>query len=233
VTRYYRLPDRSIVPSVSAVLDALSKPALTYWAAKTVATAAVEQRDYWSDLEDEVAIGWLKGATYRTTKKAADRGSAVHLAIESGDWRGVEAFRPAYEAMVAERGVPRVLARELVVWTGRYAGRLDCVAEFGDRILLVDWKTTGAVRASTELQLAAYAHAWANGSPDRPGLDGAAVVRLTDAGAYEWVEYDNDVLRAGVETFHSLLAVQSWQVRKGELKGATDIIDVERRSSCG
>lgn len=225
MTRYYRLPDRTLVPSVSAVLDALSKPALTYWAAKMVATAAVTQRDYWSDLDDEVAIGWLKGATYRTTKKAADRGTAVHTAIETGDWRGIEAFHPAYETMAAEHGAPRVVVAEKVVWTDRYAGRLDCVAEFDGGLFLVDWKTTGAVRASAELQCAAYVAAFES-REENPVLDGAAVVRLSDDGMFEWVAYDRRTLEAGYGTFMSLLQVMKWQVVRGEIKGATDIVDV-------
>lgn len=223
--RYYRLPDRRIVPSVSAVIDALSKPALTYWAAKVVAESAVKDRDYWSDLDDEVAVGWLKKATYRTTKKAADRGRDVHTAIETGDWRGVEAFRPAYDNMVAAHGEPRILVAEKVVWTDQYAGRLDCVAEFDSGLFVVDWKTTGAVRASTELQLAAYAEAF-DRMEGSPLLDGAVVVRLTDGGEFEWVEYTNEELCRGFETFMSLLAVMKWQVKKGELYGPSDVIDV-------
>lgn len=224
MSRYYRLPDRRLVPSVSAVLDALAKPALQYWSAKRVAEDAYDMRDYWSDLDREPAIGWLKKAPYRSMKKAADRGRDVHLAIETGEWRDVEAFRPAYDAMTAEHGLPSFLAKEKVVWTNRYAGRLDCVADFDGRLLLVDWKTTGAVRPSTELQCGAYAVAW-----ERRGfasLDGAVIVRLVDDGTFEWIEYDVDTLYNASGVFDSLLAVQAWQVRKGEITGASDIVDV-------
>lgn len=212
------------MPSVSAVLDALAKPAIAFWQAKVVAEAAYDQRDYWTDLDREPAIGWLKGAGYRGAKKAADRGSAVHLAIETGDWSQVEAYRPAFEEFVRVHGKVTVVARERVVWTDRYAGRLDAVIENDHGLILVDWKTTGAVRASTELQCAAYVAAWNRGA--NPFVDQAAVVRMTDGGVYEWVHYGLPVLQAAEATFMSLLAVQVWQVRKGELKGATDIVDV-------
>lgn len=70
--------------AVTAVIGALDKPALVYWAAKTTAEAAVDQSDVWqSRLKNEgrgSAIDYLKGARFRRGGRlsAADLGTQAH-----------------------------------------------------------------------------------------------------------------------------------------------------------
>ena len=156
-------------PSVTTILNSLPKHALKNWAAKMVATFAVDNQALISMMDRDEAIDWLKREPLRSTQRAANLGSAIHHAIDNDtiepdehaaaylqQWRHFnDAHQPTYEAS------------ELTVYNRNvgYAGTLDAIItspRTGCRYVL-DWKTGKGVYPESALQLAAYAHAqWAD-----------------------------------------------------------------------
>lgn len=77
------LLDGEKVDSVTGIIgDGLPKPALTNWAAREVATYAVDNIPLLHGLDRDAAIDLLKGAPYRDRDKAARRGTEVHKLAE-------------------------------------------------------------------------------------------------------------------------------------------------------
>lgn len=144
--------------SVTTLLGAgLPKEALVGWAAKHTAEVAVRKRDAWlpmAEEDEQAAINFLKGSRFRTSEKAADRGTNLHAVIEA---LALGAEPPDHdlphvkqiERFFAEHE-PEFLLSEATVYNlkYRYAGTLDGVVRFhagplkdtGD--LLFDAKTT-------------------------------------------------------------------------------------------
>ncbi|MQA91963.1 MAG: hypothetical protein GEU90_17365 [Gemmatimonas sp.] len=155
---------------VTTLLGGIPKPALTGWAARTVAEFAVEHKDSWTDLPPTDAVKLLKGAPWSQRDDAADRGSAVHAAVEAylkdrplPDGLTEDEFdcAVAVEAFLRQH-VAKVLAVELTVIsvTREYAGTLDLWALGRDgHTYILDWKTSGSVYVDHAVQLAAYANA--------------------------------------------------------------------------
>lgn len=164
------------VPSVTTILSQLSKPALTNWAAKEVATYAVENILAWQDLPADSAIDLLKRAPYRNMTKKGDIGTAVHTAIDS--WIGGQPvvedldLLPYVGGALAfmEDHVEKVIHSEVTIFnrTYKYAGTTDLLAELKDpsplgleahgATAIVDWKSGKAIYPEAALQLVGYAY---------------------------------------------------------------------------
>ena len=180
---YVHPADGEKVPGVTSVLNMLPKSFLKFWAAKAVATAAVENLGSVVGLamnDPEGAIDFLKRAPDRDVRQAADNGTAVHEMFEAkakalmgaGDApTRVDPTLAPYAAIFdgfVETFKPEFLILEGTVWSETYgfAGSFDFIAwvtdpETGERLLVIgDWKTTrSGVHEEVALQLAAYAHA--------------------------------------------------------------------------
>lgn len=161
--------------SVTTILRALPKDALKFWAAKTVAEFAYDDSANWLGMDRERAIDYLKREPLRFTGQRADRGSAVHAAVEAFSlgrpakpFSNVEERRcaAAFLAWAHEFDVA-FDATEFSVYSRRqrYAGTSDAivrvpvakleelwpenpwdVADGADHVrLLVDYKTSGDV----------------------------------------------------------------------------------------
>jgi hypothetical protein len=215
--RHYRTPDGELVPSITNVLGVLNKPALPRWAAKVVAEQAVAMRDSLPKLEEQEAIDLLKGAPWRNSSRAADRGTTIHAYLESRmagmdpkEISGEAArFRKAADQFLAE-WTPKPLHLEMTVFGDGYAGTGDLWAVLNSGATAVlDYKTSKAVYAEAALQLAAlaYARTTADGSP-APKVDEAWVVRIGEDG-YEAKQVKD--LSANYETFCALLTAWHWQ----------------------
>src|SRR5690554_103495 len=77
--RHYRHPvTGEEVPSVTNVIGVLDKPALPRWAAKVVAEQAWLLRGTLDELGRDEAVDVLKGAPWRKSTRAADRGTTIH-----------------------------------------------------------------------------------------------------------------------------------------------------------
>ena len=203
--RYYTSPrtNQKFV-SVTSILSTLDKPALRYWAAKQVATYAIEERNLWIPLaekEPKAALDLIKGAPWRTTENSAALGSAVHTAVETRVLGGdldvdkldtqvkpfinsflnfEKMFEPTWEMSEAT----------VLSYKYGYAGTIDAIASFNKPELglvgryLIDWKTgKSGPYPEAALQLSAYKHAdivlLPNGTEEElPATDGAIVVKL-------------------------------------------------------
>lgn len=203
-SRFYINPaDAQVkVPGVTTVVDQLPKPYLTYWAAREAAEAAVTNWDIVSQLvkrDPAGATDYLKSAHRRTSRSAADLGSAAHEYFERLA-RG-EAINPRHVhadvrphvrwfSEFLEQVQPEFLHLEETVWSDehQYAGSFDAIARVDGELVVLDWKTSKSVYDSVALQLSAYRYAnriilAADGeSVDVPALAGGAVLHVRPEG---------------------------------------------------
>lgn len=217
VNGYYRFDGRKYV-SVTTVLQALAKPALVPWAARTAAEAIFEHPDEIDTTEKAVA------AIYRKRDNAADRGSLIHSLAEAVargaeiDLAGVpDAARGYAQAFVAWARVmqPTPLFTEANVFsdTHGYAGTCDLIAVFPDKqIRLVDFKTSSDVYRETGLQLEAYRqadfivpHVGEVRRIPLPTVVETAAVLLRPDGTFEY-----RTMRGDFEAFLALMRVWRW-----------------------
>jgi hypothetical protein len=212
-----------VVPSVTTILGQLAKPALTNWAAKEVATYAVEQILAWQDLPADSAIDLLKRAPYRNMTKKGDIGTAVHTAIDS--WIGGEPvvenldLLPYVGAAISfmDDQVEKVIHSEVTIFnrTYKYAGTTDSIVTLKDgRTAIVDWKSGKAIYPEVALQLAAYANGEFIGTDDGetldpPSIDVGIVVHLPGDGNYTSREVP--LTPRLWKTFQALRTVQLWK----------------------
>lgn len=172
------------LPSVTSILDIISKPELDYWKRKKVAEAICAD----PDLSIENAIK----APDLVRDKAATLGSDIHHAIATGQnldpaeyldpWKGyVEAYKSFNEKM------PHTVnyAEQIVYSTDHnYAGQYDAVITFADgKKYLIDYKTSKNIYPKQHaLQLSAYRTAL------KEGVDGIAVIHLKPEGSFVFHE---------------------------------------------
>lgn len=183
------------VPGVTSILNMLPKGFLKWWAAKSVAQAAVDNLGEVVGITlkagPEAAVDFLKRSPDRDVKQAADKGTEVHDLFERmarGETIGrtppdmkpyIEIFE-GFERQFA----PEFLHLEATVWsdTHGYAGSFDWLGtvvdpDTGERVLAIgDWKTTrSGVHEEVALQLAAYKNADYIVLPDGSKLELPAV----------------------------------------------------------
>lgn len=174
--RHYVRPGGSKpLPSVTNIIGMKDKPGLPRWAAKMVAEFTADNLDTVSKIRDRAAvIDLLKGAPWRSSRNAADRGDAVHTWVDryvKGDAPTEEEVRAANRAeqgmwrqflgITARYGIQYVQS-EFTAWsdTHGYAGTADWMAKVGDvPLLLGDTKTGKNVYPEVGMQLAAIANA--------------------------------------------------------------------------
>lgn len=156
-----------------------TSPALMGWAVKTTAEYAVNNRAAWAPLADSdpgAAIDVLKEARFKTSGKAAARGTDLHRAAEAlalGELDpDVEPHIVPYVERYREfldRYEPTFLMSEAPVYNLRhhYAGTTDGIMEIAGRRVIFDIKTTDKTPDArtrppypeVALQLAAYSRA--------------------------------------------------------------------------
>ena len=180
-THIYRLNDVPI-PSVTQIMQPLS-------------------RHKYRDIDEE------------TLNHAAERGTAVHSAIEFYDRYGLdeceEKARPYFEAYLAwhRQYKPQVISNEQITWHKNllYAGTVDMLAEIGDKVTLVDFKTTATISDMlTTVQLEAYRRALETHGVD---IQQKAILQLKPDGTYTWKTYRVKDLEAW-QTFAALITIR-------------------------
>lgn len=185
-TRFYKIDGESL-PSVTAILGAVNKPALVNWAAKTeremvyaairalISDPDVKRANFMPSLE--IAVGREK-AHSKELAKALTIGSEAHGLIEWHLRRELkEVVGP--EPKISEKALWAFMVYEewrkaanlsvslveQVVYSKRYgyAGTLDLGGQIdheNERLFIVgDFKTGKAIYKESHLQVAAYAHA--------------------------------------------------------------------------
>lgn len=153
-----------------------------------------------------------KGIDETVMRMAADRGTAIHNAVENYVLYGIEDIEPKHQGYFDgflkfwEENRPEPLAPESRLYHRilRYAGTADLPCIIGGKRVLIDYKTSAAVnKMLTGVQLEAYAKAY-----DSHGFkfDEKAVVHLRNDGSYQMVRYKANDLESW-EVFTSLMVV--------------------------
>jgi len=208
----YKL-DGKPIPGVTTIIgQTLPKPAIPYWAARTVAeyvasdphgvAAMVEQ------MGQRAAVAALKEIPWQRRDDAAVRGTEVHALAErlvhgypvevpeqlAGYVEGHAAFLDAFDVQPIATETPCASR------TGWYAGTLDAIVTIGrgryaGRSALLDWKTSSGVYGETGLQTAAYARAEflapaADVEDPVPDVDLLGVVHVTADGSHLYILAD-------------------------------------------
>jgi len=179
--------DGAYVPSVTTILDVISKPALMPWAAAEGArwfksnTAMVpdqEERDAYPAFADGMSIDdmfdGIKGAFRKKSGDARDIGSIVHRWCEqvinwklgNGDLPDIPKEPSAaksiegFQDWVSKNEIDWVSSEEKIYnRQHNYAGTVDAVAYINDVFCVVDFKTSSGIWDEYFLQVAAYAQA--------------------------------------------------------------------------
>ena len=219
--RHYRHPQTGeLLPSITNVLSVINKPALVGWAAREVAQKAWELRRSLAEMGEADALQVLKGAPYRKSGRAAERGTTIHAYLEARV-RGLEPevvdgeakkFQAGAEAWLAEWD-PEPLATELTVFAEGYAGTGDLWCRRDGRVCIVDFKTGKGIYGEASLQIAALwgADMAADGQLPphcaQPDVEGW-VVRIGEDG-FEAKQVRD--LSYSLEAFRAALALWHWQ----------------------
>jgi hypothetical protein len=219
--RHYKNPDTGVLlPSITNVLGVINKPALPRWSAKLVAEQAAAMKLSLPKMEDDEIVDVLKGAPWRSSTRAADRGTDIHAYLEDRmlgrdpkEISGQAArYRKAADAWLDEFA-PEVLSTEQTVFGDGYAGTGDLWCEVDGRTWVLDFKTSKAIYAEASLQLAALwaATHWVGDDGvvrDAPATHFAGVVRIGEDGWEMKQVYD---LEGCYRTFRSCLDLWHWQ----------------------
>lgn len=216
-----------VVPSVTTILNNLNKPALPNWAAREVATYAVENQINWTDLPAGDAIDLLKRAPYRNMRKRGNIGTAVHAAVEA--WIAQPGDEPpevddldllpyiAGAISFLNEQVHRVVHAEATIFNRKYeyAGTADAIVKLRNgHIAVVDWKTSRAIYPESALQVVAYANGDFVGREDGrkvkfPPPTAAYVVHLPGDATYK--AYPVPLTERAFRTFTALRSIQKWR----------------------
>ena len=216
--RHYRHPNTGdLVPSVTNIIGVLDKPALPRWSALEVAKKAWELRLSLPNMEQDDAVDVLKGAPWRKSTRAADRGTTIHAYLEARmlgltpeivEGEALR-YRDAAEAWLDD-WQPEVIATERTVFGPDYAGTGDLWCMRDGKVTIVDFKTSKAIYKEAALQIAALwaAPVQADGTVD-PAPDDAEgwVVRIGEDG-YEARQVVD--LAGNYEVFRSLIDAWHW-----------------------
>lgn len=167
----YKL-DGAWVPGVTTLIGkGLPKPAIPYWAARTVAEWVADNPDLTEDLKRlggrGPVVAFLKEIPWQKRDDAAIRGTDVHALAEQlvhGEQVDVPEHLAAHVQGYVDwldKAQPEPLFTECAVGsrTWQYAGTFDLIARIDGRVGLWDVKTSSGVYGEMALQLAAYAHA--------------------------------------------------------------------------
>lgn len=198
--------DGKPVKGVTTLLKSLDKPAIPYWAAKSVAEYVadnLEQLESWGQMERASLVAALKQVPWSKRDRAAVRGTEIH-ALADQIVHGAEVEVPDLQLALVEGYVKFLedfqvepIATECNVASREhfYAGRFDFIGRLTvngvTETWLLDWKTSAGVYGETALQTAGYARAEFYATDDdieteipMPHIDRIGVVHVTDAGTF-------------------------------------------------
>lgn len=170
--RFYITPTGEKYPSITTILGTGDKPWLKDW---------------------RQSLGEAKAD--KEMKRAADRGSAVHLMIERFLNNEENPTREQKMDHITEfnsvrlhlKNVNNILTQESALWsdTLKVAGRVDCVGEFRNKLCIIDFKTSTNSKDDSKiqdywLQVTAYAIMF----QERYGvqIDNAAIIMSVERG---------------------------------------------------
>ncbi len=127
--RYYETPEGNEYPSVTTILDAKEKPHLDHWRAM---------------------LGEDKAS--KETKRCADRGTAVHEMAEkylNNVEKPTKGYKPTHvdnfhKLRFGLNKIDNIRAQEVGLYSDmlKFAGTVDCVAEYDGTLSIIDFKTS-------------------------------------------------------------------------------------------
>lgn len=216
------LLDGEKVPGVTTLIgDGLPKPALTNWAARTVAEHCYANRSEMATWDEARFVDDAKASPWRDRDRAARRGTEVHAIAEqlAGELEvdvpdELAGHVDQYLAFVHDHR-PEYVALEAPVFSRqhRYGGTFDAVAHvpaLGPGATLLDLKTSrSGPFGEVALQLAAYR--WADIYLDAAGVSHDLGELGIERAAVLWVTHDTYELRpvdTGRHVFRTFLYVQ-------------------------
>lgn len=170
-TRFYITEQGNYVPSVTSILDCYPKPAAFYEWLKKVGEDADTIRDEAGE----------RGSTVHNLTERFDGGEEVNLMDENGhvqykliEWAMFERYVEFRRRFPLE-----VIYTELNMSSDAlgFAGTLDRVAKFNDRVLILDIKTSNSLYDHYWLQMAAYEKLLAEKQPSLR-VDGYGILWL-------------------------------------------------------
>lgn len=196
--------DGKPTPGVTTIIGkGVPKPAIPYWAARTVAEYVADNPagvEALRDLGRDPMVAALKGVPWTKRDEAAIRGTEVHaLAEQAIHGNAVEVpehlagYVEGYVRWLDEFGVEPVLTeRSVGSREHRYAGRFDSIVRIPSLrpgLGMVDLKTSSGVYGETALQNAAYSLAEFYVEDDdpateipMPAVEWIAVAHVTEYG---------------------------------------------------
>ena len=164
------------VPSVTTILGVVNKPGLPNWASRMAAADAIKQVKDAFKAGEQLSIAQLnmfeehaRKEHLRVRDDAASIGIAIHSVVEARlEGRIVEPSREVPEFVVRNvddffteslESFEVAYREEVVAHPLPFAGTLDAILKVGDKLILIDWKTSSGVYPEMALQVAAYAKA--------------------------------------------------------------------------
>lgn len=171
--RFYVTPEGNKYPSITTILGDSSKQWLTDW---------------------RNALGSVNAD--REMKRAADRGTAVHLMVERFLNNEEDVTRGQKIEHVTEfntlrlylKRINNIITQESALWSDllRAAGRVDCIAEYQGKLSIIDFKTSTTSKKNSMIdnywmQTAAYSIMF----QERYGIqvDQAVIIMSVERGA--------------------------------------------------
>lgn len=216
------------VPSVTTILNVVDKPALVWWGMKVGVEGVCQLRNHGEELpwdDPEGVVDLLKRhrlTTYYVKRRAADRGTSLHNALEAYLKHGTVPNVANFP--VADRGYVQALASALLRLDLRaieseqvvaslehgYAGRFDHLLLADDPELgltRIDLKTGKNVYPDTQFpQLEAYEHAAVE--MGKQASENRAVLLLREDG--QWGPPDKpESLARSCATFKDFLGIKA------------------------
>ena len=197
----YTMDGKSVSGVTTILGKALPKPALPYWAAKSVAEWVTDNPEGLEQLRKmgrAPMVEALKNVPWEKRDVAAINGTDVHALAEKlifGEKvdvpthlvKRVEGLATLLDDFSIHPLLTEVSVGNRKLW---YAGRLDTISVIDDENWLLDFKTSSGVYGETGLQCAAYASAefyveddkWDDEKP-LPRIQRIGVIHITEDGS--------------------------------------------------
>ena len=199
----------NLVPSVTTILKILHKEALVQWMIEQAVLAVLTAPRKEGEADDAFAKRVLQEEEQQHGEREAarDLGTQIHDALELylvGAQPPADMHPWIWSAAEAMAAFGKVITTEQNLVGDGFAGRSDLIQDGGEFWAMTDYKSTKKLPdpkkgawPEHQLQLAAYAAAWAHkcakdGLPKRPIIRRNVYISTLEQGAYVICEHEED-----------------------------------------
>jgi len=223
------------LPSVTTITGCYPKPWMMAWVQKEArlkAETLLERISKETLTIQDIEAGLHDMATAASQKRdrAATLGNVIHDLIHDDlthppvplpENDQIQAVFAEYSKWKKAVGF-QLVDTERVVWSAKhlYAGKLDTVGWVDGQLTLVDFKTSARIYREMACQIAAYANAWTECTPQLYGADNKLITRLKiirlgkELPEFE-IEDFTDKWEPAFQTFLALRRVWEYDRQKG------------------